>query len=187
MKNPLYFLLFAAMATFISCSENEQPPEEEPSLVVGEWYIEEIIIEGTITETRDGQSEISRYSGTAISDENNKILFKEDNTYTREDFYSFMMHTFNPLAGTSSLDLHVFPYTFPVEGTYQIQGDTFTLIANPTTNITYGPLDPRDFFEGTIMELSANRIIIVEENEEISNVDGVEIAKIYETTQIFSR
>lgn len=175
------------MATLVSCSENEQPPEEEPSLVVGEWHIEDIIIEGTITETGDGQSVISQYSGTARSDENNKIFFREDNTYTREDFYDVMMHTFNPIAGTSSLDLHVFPYTLPTEGTYQIQGDTFTLIANPSNNISYGPLDPRDYFEGTILELTANRIIIVEEYEEISNVDGVEIVKTYEITQIFSR
>lgn len=173
------------MATLISCSENEQPPEEEPSLVVGEWHIEEIIIEGTITETGDVHP--SRYSGTTGSEENNKIIFREDNTYTREDSYSVMMHTFNPIAGTSSLDLHVFPYTLPTEGTYQIQGDTFTLIANPSNNISYGPLDPRDYFEGTILELTANKIIIVEEYEEISNVDGVEIVKTYEITQIFSR
>lgn len=98
-----------------------------------------------------------------------------------------MMHTFNPIAGTSTFDLHFFPYTLPTEGTCQIQGNTFTLIANPTNNITYGPLDARDYFEGTKMELTANRIIIVEEFEKISNMDGVEIVKIYETTQVFSR
>lgn len=185
MKKLFNLVLLTSITLLFSCAENEQPKEEEPSPVVGEWQIEEITIEGTITETKNGQTITGRYSGTAQSDENNKIIFKDDNTFTREDSYSLMIHTFYPPDGKSTHDLHTFPY-LPIEGTYQIEGNTITLIPNQTNHI-YGPLDPRDSFEGTIMELTANRMVIVEEHQEISNVDGVEIVKEHEMTQVFTR
>lgn len=183
MRHLKYFVLFAAMATLISCSENEQPPEEEPSPVLGEWYTEDIIISGTSTETRNGQSVTTEYSGSTGTEEDSKIIFNEDNTYIREDSYTIMFR--NLVNRDFTLELTVFPYIL-IGGTYHIEGNKIKFVSDPPY-FTYGPMDPRDSFEGTITELTANRMVIHTEQQETSNVDGVEIENEYEMTQIFSR
>lgn len=183
MKNTLYFLLFTAMATFISCSENEQPPEEELSLVVGEWYVEDISIKGTMIETKDGPSMIGSVTASTGADENSQIIFKNDNTYSRVDNHSLMIHTH--FVDDSSFELVPLPY-MTIEGTYEIQGDQIKYTAHPNNQI-YGRWDPRDTFEGTILELTANKIVIVEEHQEIINFNGAEYQRKYQMTQIFSK
>lgn len=181
MKNTLYFLLFTAMATLISCSENEQPPEEEPSPVVGEWYVEDINIEGTITETKNSQSVNARISGSTGSNEEAKVIFNNNNTYSRVGSHSVMIHTH--FLGNSSFELVTFPYMI-IEGTYEIEGNKMIYVANPS-NQMYDPWDPRDTFEGTILELTENKMVIVEEHKENYTLNGAEMERKYQMTQIF--
>jgi hypothetical protein len=183
MKNIIYFLLLGALITFTSCSENEQPLEEEPSLVVGEWYTEAIDISGTKIETKDGESVTTRYDGSTGLNEDAKIIFNDDNTYLREDSYSIMFNL--TINWNHSLELTVFPFEFN-DGTYNIEGNKINFVSSQPS-APFGPLDPRNSFEWTIMELTENRMVLFMEKQESSNVDGAEIKNNFEITQIFAR
>lgn len=183
MKNVFSFLLLGALLTFTSCSESEQSPEEEPSLVVGEWYTEEIEIIGTMTETKNGESVTTSYHGGTGPHEDSKIIFYDDNTYYREDSYSIMF--LHMVDQDLSMELTIFPFDM-INGTYSVTGDKINIVSGEP-NVPYGSLDPRNSFEWTIIELTENRMVLFMEKQESSTVDGAEIQNEFETTQIFAR
>lgn len=183
MKNSLYFLLFITMAPLISCSENEQPPEEVPSLVVGEWFIESLEIAGTLTEANNGQSVVNSYNGHATMHTNSEMIFKEDNTFNRRDSFSMMIHSH--INGNHSMELTVIPVII-ITGTYHIDGNKIKFVSEQPDG-DYGLLNVRASFEGTIIELSENRLEILEKHQKNSNVGGVQIENEYEMTHVFVR
>ena len=183
MKNSLYFLFFITMASLISCSENEQPPEEEPSLVVGEWFIESLEINGTSTETKNGQSVVNSYNGHATMHTNLEMIFKDDKTFNRRDSFSMMIHSH--INGNHSMELTVIPVII-TDGTYHIDGNNIKFVSEQPDG-DYGLLNMRTSFKGTIIELSENRLEILEKHQKSSNVGGVQIENRYEMTHVFVR
>lgn len=185
MKNLLYFLLFAAMLTLNSCSQDEDSPEKEPSLVLGEWYTEDIIISGTSTETRDGQTVTTRYWGNSGPEEDSGIIFTDDNKYSREGSYNIMFKS-RVNDGDLLMELVVYAYRI-IEGTYLLEDNKINFYSNQEFQSNGPVIDPRNSFESIIIELTANRMVIFMEQQEISYVNGAEIENEYEMTQIFWR
>lgn len=180
MKSTLYLLLFTAMG-LISCSENEQPPEEASSLVVGEWNIEEINFTGTSTVTEGGQSLTCEYTGHASAMEMT-MIYDSDNNYSIQGKYNIMVITI--LNGDTNSDLQVYPH-ISTTGTYSIQENILVTTANWSPG--KDPVYPLASFEGAIKELTLNKMVLFIEKQESSIVNGTQIENNYQMTQIFSR
>lgn len=181
MKNPRCFLLIALLATLISCSNDDNPPGVNSTLVLGEWNVEEISYSGSSTVTQGGQTLTSTYTGEAI-DLDARLIFNDATNYTTEGNYTIKLLT---TVNGQTMEQNV-PYPdLSGSGTYRIEGNKiFTTSSRPAGP---GPVDPMATLEGTIIELTTNRMVFLIEQQVSSNIQGAEVEIENEMLQVFSR
>lgn len=181
MKGIKFIMLVAALVTCISCSEENNDPEVNQGILLGEWQLEEMNYSGTTSVAGDGQTSTVSYAAEAI-DINAQVTFTDASNYSTKGSYTIRMHT--TVEGETAVQN--FPYTnINGSGTYRIEGNK--IFTNPGTPSTSDQEFLMDSSEGTLMELTENRMVIFIEEEVNSTVENMELNVTYEVIQIFSR
>ncbi len=180
MKNFRSVMLIAALVTCISCSDNDNDPEVNSGMILGEWQLEEMNYSGTTSMTMEGQTSSLVYAAEAI-DIDAQVIFN-DQTYRSQGSYTIRMST--TMEGNTQVQDYPFS-DISGTGTYNIEGNRIT------TDPDLPPGSEQEFLmeggEGTIMELKENRMVIVNSEEVTSIVNGMEMEVTMELIQIFSR
>lgn len=181
MKNLRCFLLIAVLATLISCSNDDTPQELNSTLILGEWNLEEISYSGSSTVTQGGQTLTSTYTGEGI-DLDARVIFNDATNYTTEGNYTIKLIT---TVNGQTMEQNI-PYPdLSGSGTYRIEGNKiFTTSTRPAGP---GPIDPMATVEGTIIELTSNRMAFLTEQQLSSTVQGAEVEIENEMLQVVSR
>lgn len=150
MKIFNYLILSLLIVGSVSCSSDDD--NNEPLNIVGDWSITEGYIEPTTIQMDLGGMPISvEISGSFVEiDEENRISFKEDNTFTS-------------ITNNISLEMNMVVMGMPQtqvfeasdifgDGTWEIIGNELKIHNQNNTSITY----TIDSLDGNTMELSSN-------------------------------
>lgn len=174
-------MLLTALATFISCSNDDNDPEVDSGMILGEWQLDEMNYSGTTTVTMEGQTSSISYEAEAI-DMDAQVIFNDQSTYSTKGSYTIRMTT--NMEGYT--DVQDYPFSnVNGTGTYRLEGDKIF------TNADIPAGSEQEYLmssgEGTIMELTENRMVIFNSEEVTSTTDNMEMEVTLELIQILSR
>ena len=181
MKIFKYFLLTAALVFFVSCSKDDDNPGTDSSMVLGEWNLEEFSYSGSTTATQGDQTVSSTYTGEAY-DLDARVIFNSATNYSTEGSYTIKLTT----TVNGQTMVQDYPYSdISGSGTYRVEGNKLITTSNAPPDP--GLVDPMATAEGTIVELTANRMVLFAEQVVNSTMQGAEVEIRNETLQVFSR
>lgn len=181
MKNFRSIMLIAALITCISCSNDDNDPEVNSGLILGEWQFEEMSYTGTTTVTMEGQTSSLSYEAEAI-DIDAQVIFNDQTTYRTQGSYTIRMTTI--MEGQSYEQDYPFS-NVDGTGTYRIEGNTIFTNADVPAGSEHEYLMTAG--EGTIMELTENRMVLFTSQEEITTTDNMEMEVTIELIQVLIR
>lgn len=176
----LKILLFiTALASFVSCSKEEDDPQTDTKMLLGEWNLEEFSYSG-INKYRDGMGTTVSYTGEAV-DIDMKTVLLADGTYKTFGGYSVI------LTSTAEGETYVQNFTYSdmtTTGNWSVNGNIFTTTFDDDFQ---GQEAIAEITEGVIKELTANRLVLVYEHNGVSEVWGTEVEMDIDLIQVFSR
>lgn len=180
MKNLRLIALLAVISTCFSCSKDDNETDVNSS-VLGEWQLEEISYSGTTSVNADGFTSIVSYSAEAI-DIDAQVIFNDATNYTTKGSYVIRMTT----TFDGDTEVENYPFTnINGSGTYRIEGNKIF------TEPNLPPGSEQEYLmgsgEGTILELTENRMVLFVAEQVNSTVENMEMEVTYEVTQILTR
>lgn len=181
MKSFRSVLLVAALITCFSCSNDNNDPEVSSEMILGEWNLEEMSYSGTSTATMNGQTSSLVYAAEAI-DMDAQVIFNDQSNYSTKGSYTIRMTT--TMEGSTDVQDHLISNA-NATGTYRIEGNKIYTSANQPADSEQEYL--MDTGEGTIMELTGNRMVIFSSEEVNTTSDGMALEVTMELIQILSR
>lgn len=180
--------LFVLTITLASCSTDDNAPEVNNDLIVGEWEITDLVSESTTTTTFNGESISASATGVG-SNFNYTFTFNEDNTTTASGSYDFTVNT--------TIQGEEITQTTPIEdlmseGTWSLEGDQLIFSGLTTTSsLPDGPFDQaQDAGSFTIVVLNETTLILtsdVEADNTQDLPDGFEVSINGNTTLSLAR
>lgn len=181
MKNLKLIALLAVIGTCFSCSNDDNDTDANPSMVLGEWQLEEMSYSGTSSVNGDGFTSFVSYSAEAI-DINAQVIFNNATNYTTKGSYVIRMTT----TYDGDTEVENYPFTnINGSGTYRIEGNKIF------TEPTLPPASEQEYLmgsgEGTIIELTENRMVVFMAEQVNSTIENMELEVTYEVTQILTR
>ena len=185
MKPIKYLFVLFTFVALVSCSEENDNPSEEQSIIVGEWNLEEVNYSGTSTASQGGYTTSASYIGEYY-DIDSRLILNSDNTYRTEG--SYMVELTTIVAGQTSIQNLPFS-DVEVTGTYRIDNDKLILGSNNESQQPQQPgnLNMAAITEGTIVELTANRLVVAFDQDISSEMEGAEVNISIEGLQVYSR
>ncbi|MCY2686022.1 lipocalin family protein [Salinimicrobium sp. TH3] len=173
-------LFLAALVSFVSCSKEENDPELETEMLLGEWHLEEFNYSGTNVYSAGNETASVSYTGEAVEIDFETVFLK-DGTYITVGTYTII------LTSTAEGETTVEEFTYSdinTTGTYNIDGNKITT----THEQEYpGQETIAEISEGVIKELTPNRLILTYEYSGTTEVWGMEVEVNTNVIQIFSR
>lgn len=180
MKTTKYFFLLLTITILASCSK-EDAPSTEHSLIVGEWNLEEYTYSGTTTATQGGSTMTTSYIGE-LYDIDMRLILNSDNTYRTEG--SYMVKLTSTVEGQSFVENRAFN-DIVTTGTYRIEDNK--LITGDTTTPQQPGSVTMTVDEGTILELTENRLVLGFVQDFNSGMEGAQVNISVEGQQVYSR
>ncbi len=173
-------LFLTALVSFVSCSKEENDPELETEMLLGEWHLEEFNYSGTNVYSAGNETASVSYTGEAVEIDFETVFLK-DGTYITVGTYTII------LTSTAEGETTVEEFTYSdinTTGTYSIDGNKIT-----TTHEQEYPGQEMiaEISEGVIKELTPNRLILTYEYSGTTEVWGMEVEVNTNVIQIFSR
>lgn len=168
--------------SLISCSKDEDEPSVDNSLIVGVWNLEEHEYSGTTSVSQGGTSMETTYTGETY-DIDARIILNSDNTFRTEGSYSIRLTT--NFEGESWVDTYTFSDVTNT-GTYRIENNKIISEGNTPQQPGQGQINMA-VSEGTIAELTANRLVIVFDQDYTQEQQGINMNISLQGQQVLSR
>lgn len=155
--------LFVLTIAVASCSTDDDTPEVNNDLIVGEWEITDLVSETNTTTTFNGESFVASAIGVG-SNFNYTITFNEDNTTTASGSYAFTTTTIiqgEEVVQTTPIE------DLMTEGTWSIDGDQLIFTGLTTSSsLPDSPFDQsQDAESSTIVVLNETTLILTSDIE----------------------
>jgi hypothetical protein len=181
MKTIKYFCALLACLAVISCSGDDDNPGIDQTLILGEWDLVEYNYSGNTTVTQGGSTITSSYIGE-FYDVDAQLIFSDNNTYSTAG--SYMVKLTTTYEGETMVQ-DVPSSDVASTGTYRIENNKLITDVNPQLQ------QPGDLNmvinEGTIVELTSNRLVLSFDHDLNTTVEGMEMTINVEGVQVYSR
>lgn len=182
MKTFRYFLVLLTFVVFVSCSNDDDTPSIDQSMAVGEWNLEEYTYSGSTTVSQGGTTNSTSYVGE-FYDIDARLTLNSDNTYRSEGSYNLEL---SYTLGGETITQDMPTSNFESTGTYTIQGNRILTDAEQPPLEQPGQLTI-EISEGTIEELTSNRMVLVFDEVYDSDAQGMQMNITVEGRQVYSR
>lgn len=170
-------LLLTAMVIFVSCSKDDDGPQTDKNMILGEWDLTELSYTGT-TSVNDGtETATVSYSAEAI-DMDAQVTFIDGSNYTTGGSYTITLTS--TVDGETTVEDYYYP-DLTGSGTYKIEGNKMT------TTPQGGEGQIIQASEAIIQELTPNRIVFLIKQESVTTVEGMEVQISLEMIQVLTR
>lgn len=180
MKTTKFFFALLTVAILASCSKEDDVPPVDDSLLLGEWNLEEYIYSGTSSVSQGGTTMTISFVGE-FYDIDARLILNSDNTYRTEG--SYVVELTSTMEGQTFTENRPSPYV-EATGTYRIENST--LITGDNQVQQPGDVN-MTVIQGTIAELTANRLVIVFDQDFVSGTEGAQLNISVEGQQVYSR
>ncbi|UJH91597.1 lipocalin family protein [Antarcticibacterium sp. 1MA-6-2] len=183
MKNFRYLILAFITLGVVSCSGEDDGPSVETSNLAGEWQLEDMSYTGTSSFNFNGMSMNSSFTGE-LMESNVTVKLNSDNTYTSAGSYTLRLTT-----NTEGMtDVQEVPISnLDGSGTYAVNGNVFTTSEEDVSADGSFTMSPVGISEATITELTANRMVLSFDNNQVMTMNGVDMEINIEGVQILTR
>ncbi len=174
----LKVLLFVtAMVSYVSCSKDDDGPQIDKNMILGEWDLTEFSYSG-VSSVKGGDGTTSVSYTAEASEIDAQVVFVDAGNYTTAGSYTITLTT------TANGETSVQDYTYPNiagSGTYKIEGNK--MITSPKG----GEGQIIQASEGIIKELSPKRLVFVIEERSVTEVEGIEVEINFDMIQVLTR
>jgi hypothetical protein len=174
----LKVLLFVtALASLVSCSKDDDGPQVDKNMILGEWELTEFNYSGT-TSVNDGtETATVSYTGEGI-DMDAQVVFVDASNYTTAGSYTIKLTT--TVDGESSAQEYTYP-DLTGSGTYKIEGNKMTTTPQGSQEQII------QASEAVIQELTSSKMVLVIEQRSVTVVEGMEVEINLDMIQVLSR
>lgn len=148
--------LFVLTIALVSCSTDDDAPDVDTNLIVGEWAISDLTTDSDLSYTALGQTVTSTSNGNG-SNFDYSVTFNEDNTLVANGSYDYTTTT-----STQGLeDTQTFAIDdVNTDGTWSISGDQITFSGFTTAQIDNDFISGEPTGSSTIVVLNETTLII---------------------------